>query len=179
MRKMLNVIVSAVFCALLCNGIVKHFDGKGKHDVSETYRDFNGMFGLKFGDVVSEGFTKYGQYEGNDVYLGRPPCPAYGFDRYAVFARPHESRILLIRAEKDFSSKDELKDFVKSLKADFADRFRTAARKMEQDDSWAFVFVGPKNGYDKGITIVSGYDASSRKWLVQLNAFDGNIVASR
>lgn len=179
MKRLLNVIAGIVLCVLVCNKVVKYFDGDSNYDVAQTYHNFQGVFGLRFGDAMSEEFSRYGKYEGMDVYLVRPPSPAYGFDRYAVLVRPNESRILLIRAEKDFSSRAELKDFVKLLKGEFEKRFRTIARKIEQDDSWAFVFRGPKNGYDKGITLISGYDASIRQWQVQLNAVDGNVIARR
>ena len=76
-------------------------------------------------------------------------------------------------------SHDALRDAVNALKRTFEKEYRIVARKMNLDDSWAFVFLGPKDGYDKGITLVSGYDKVARRWQLQLNAIDGNWASWR
>lgn len=177
MRKLLNIFAIIALCLFAYNRITKHLNRVGAYNVSEAYRNFDGMFGVCLGDMVDSNLSRCGEFEGMDVYMIRPPNPEHAFDRYFVLARPNQNRILLIRAEKDFSLKQELHVFIESLKGEFEKRFRTTARKMDQSDSWAFVFLGPRNGYDKGLTLVSGYDDSSRKWQVQLNAIDGNVSA--
>ena len=179
MKNIANVIAGVILCILVFNKIIGMIDAHSGGETSEVYKNFDGMFGLKFGDLVGDQFKKSGKIEGCDVYEGIPPAPKYSFDRYAVFVRPSARRILTIRAERDFMSHDALKDAVDALKRTFEKEYRTTARKMNQDDSWAFVFLGPKNGYDKGITLVSGYDNVTRRWQLQLNAIDGNWTSRR
>lgn len=179
MKKIANVIAGVILCILVFNKVMNIIDARSSGETSEVYRNFNGMFGLKFGDLVSSQFKKSGSFEGCDVYEGIPPAPKHAFDRYAVFVRPPVKRILTIRAERDFVSHDALKDAVDALKRIYENEYRTVAKKMDQDDSWAFVFLGPQDEYDKGITLVSGYDNVARRWQLQLNAVDGNWASKR